>query len=60
VAKQVKTNPMDMDAINKLTGLMEEFGNYSQEWENLYDCHSIPGFTERYKAASKKIEDANN
>jgi len=60
IAKRVQTNPMDMDAINQLTELMEQFGKYSEEWEELYDCHDIPGFTERYEAASKKIEEANN
>lgn len=60
IAKRVQANPMDMDAINQLTELMEKFGKYSEEWEELYDCHDIPGFTERYEAASKKIEDASN
>lgn len=60
IAAKVKANPMDMNAINQLSSLLEEFGNYSEEWNNLYDCHSIPGFSERYEAATKIIEQANN
>ena len=60
IIKRVQENPYDMDAINQLTELMEQFGKYSEEWENLYNCHDIPGFTERYEAASKKIDDASN
>lgn len=60
IAERVQTNPMDMDAITQLSELLEQFGKYSEEWEELYDCHDIPGFTERYEAASKKIEEASN
>ncbi|MEA3451695.1 MAG: hypothetical protein U9Q83_07295, partial [Bacteroidota bacterium] len=59
VIKKVKNNPTDTNAAMELATLMDEFGTYATEWNNLYDCHKIPEFSNRYNAASKKIQDAN-
>jgi len=59
IVKKVKANPTDTNAAMQLGNLMEEFGSYSTEWTNLYDCHKIPGYKERYDASTKKINDAN-
>ncbi len=59
VAKKVKSNPTDVQAAMKLSKLMEEFSSYSSEWVNLYDCHKIPKYKERYDKATEKIQNAN-